>query len=44
MASATARRSAITNRSAGAPPLIAADDISMPAIAATPSIEETKFA
>ena len=32
------------NRSAEAPPLIAAEDISTPPIAATPSIDDTKFA
>ena len=43
MASATARRSAITSRSAGAAPLITADDFFTPGIAATPSIDSTKF-
>jgi hypothetical protein len=43
IASAEPRSNAITNRSAGAPPLIAADDVSTPSSAAIPSTDVTKF-
>ncbi|MGH2577375.1 MAG: hypothetical protein ACRDG9_06455, partial [Actinomycetota bacterium] len=43
-ASAEARRSAMTNRSAGSPRLIRAEDFAGPGMAAIPSRDETKFA